>query len=88
MNEKHYPFSCVQFLSCHTSNENFLTLNFSQTAVYCNIPQYIVVGLYSASLLLLGWFLQRTYFNCKATPTNNTDYSCHTKAVELAYPII
>ena len=26
--------SCVQFSSCHTSDENFLTSNFSQTTVY------------------------------------------------------
>ena len=25
--------SCVQFLSCHTSDEKFLTSNFSQTTV-------------------------------------------------------
>ena len=25
------------------------------------------------------------HFISKATPTNYTDYSCHTKAVELAY---
>ena len=24
-----------------------------------------------------------TSFNCKATPTNDTNYSCHIKAVEL-----
>ena len=29
-----------------------------------------------------------TRFNYKAVPTNNTDYSCHTKPVKLALPII
>ena len=39
MNNKHYflfivkNISCVQFLSCHTSDENFLMPNFSQTTV-------------------------------------------------------
>ena len=28
------------------------------------------------------------FFNFKGTPTNDTDYSCHIKAVELVYPII
>ena len=44
MNNKHYflfivkNISCVQFSSCHTSDENFLTPNFSQTTVYCMGP--------------------------------------------------
>ena len=29
-----------------------------------------------------------THFNSKAIPTNDTDYSCHKKAVELAQPIM
>ena len=39
MNKKHYLFihckniSCIQFSLCHTSDENFLTSNFSQTTV-------------------------------------------------------
>ena len=39
MNKKHYflfivkGISYVQFSSCHTSNENFLAMNFSQTTV-------------------------------------------------------
>ena len=39
MNNKHYflfivkNISCVEFLLCHTSDENFLMLNFSQTTV-------------------------------------------------------
>ena len=39
MNKKHYflfivkNISCVQFSSYHTSDENFLALNFSQTTV-------------------------------------------------------
>ena len=39
MNKKHYflfivkNISCVQFLSCHTSDEKILMLNFSQTTV-------------------------------------------------------
>ena len=41
------------------------------------------------NLLLLGWLLTTMRFNCKATPTNDTDYrySCHLKAVELVQPI-
>ena len=27
-------------------------------------------------------------FTIKATPTNNTDYSCHTKVVDILKPII
>ena len=27
-------------------------------------------------------------FNYKVTPTNDTDYSCHIKTLELAKPII
>ena len=43
MNNKHYflfivkNISCVQFLSCHTSDENFLMPNFSQTVVASNV---------------------------------------------------
>ena len=41
---------------------------------------------YNASLRLLGWFLW--HFNCKAMPTNDTNYSCHITATELFKPII
>ena len=27
-------------------------------------------------------------FNCKATSTNDTNYSCHTKAVKLVTPLV
>ena len=42
-NKKHYflfivkNISCVQFSTCHTSNENFLLSNFSQTTVHIYI---------------------------------------------------
>ena len=37
-----------------------------------------------------AYFLQvgfTMHFNCKAMPTNYTDYSCHIKVVELLFPI-
>ena len=41
-------------------------------------------ALYSASLILLGWFLYNIiHFNSEAIATNNTDYGCHIKIAEL-----
>ena len=40
---------------------------------------------YICTTVLKGEFMAYTEmcFNCKAIPTNDTDYSCHIKAVEL-----
>ena len=52
MNKKYYfvfivkNISCIQFLSCHTSNEKFLTLNFSQTTVASYIIKVLKIILY------------------------------------------
>ena len=49
MNNKHYflfivkNISCVQFSLCHTSDENFLMSNFSQTTVYTYVCINIVI---------------------------------------------
>ena len=40
-------------------------------------------GLYSASLLLLCKLVSMVCINAKATSTNNNDYSCRIKAIEL-----
>ena len=46
MNKKHYflcivkNISCVQSSSCHTSDENVLALNFSQTTVVGTITRH------------------------------------------------
>ena len=34
-------------------------------------------------LAILIRLVSTTYINAKATPTNDTDYSCHIKVVEL-----
>ena len=39
-------------------------------------------GLYNASLVSLGWFLQHASI-VRPRPTNDTDYSCDIKAAEL-----
>ena len=39
-------------------------------------------------LLSLIRLVSMMLFNFKETSTNDTDYSCHMKAVELVYPII
>ena len=63
------------------------------TKVYClvtHVQMFLKCKcelMYSTSLLLFGWFVHTTRSTTMATPTNNIDYSCHLKAVELAYNV-
>ena len=43
----------------------------------------MVYRLYNDSSLLIGWFLWHCMFISKATPTNDTIYSCHIKLYSL-----
>ena len=72
MNKNHYflfivkNISCVQFSSCHTSNEKSLALNFSQTTVYVNnLPNHIQN--------FLGLFTDNTKIYCTITSSTDVD---------------
>ena len=42
--------SCVQFSSCHTSDENFLTSNFFQTTVHAfKLLKYVIFKVYAVN---------------------------------------
>ena len=59
MNKKYYfllivkNILCIQFLSCHTSNENFLTSNFSQTTVDSYIIKVLKIIMVITLIILL-----------------------------------
>ena len=66
----------------YTKNSHFLQTVHNQSTLSCYLSKASLIdtSLYSCILSLIGWFLQST-----TLPTNNTDYSCHIKTVELVY---
>ena len=68
----------ITYDNCKTSNMHSTVQNVHDLLV---LVSSILSSLCMISILLLGWFLYTTCINSKTMSTNDTDYSCHIKAV-------
>ena len=74
----------------HPATPTFITEVFIFLLMYSHFKLLLkwINSLYGASLHLLGWFSQCASMLRPYLRTNDTDYSCYIKAVELVWPTI
>ena len=81
----------IGYLTFISSNLNWsINQLFGESAQHCYLYTIVVltVKVKVTGYTALAYSYWVSFYDALQLPTINTDYSCHTKAVEFVYPII